>query len=75
MKRYLRKKRADSSSAPQLDNFDNLIGWIANEFIQSVVEDYELGISIEDIAKEWEVPEEAVIQILINNGVEVKEKE
>jgi len=75
MKRYSRRKRADSSSAPQSDNFDNLIGWIANEFIQSVVEGYELGISIEDIAKEWEVPEEAVIQILINKGIKIRERE
>jgi len=75
MRKYSRKKRADSSSAPKVDNFDNLLGWIANEFIQSVVEGYELGISIEDIAKEWEVPEEAVIQILINKGIKIRERE
>jgi len=75
MRKYSRKKRADSSSAPKSDNFDNLIGWIANEFIKSVIDGYELGISIEDIAKEWEVPEEAVIQILVNSGIKIKEKE
>lgn len=54
---------------------DDFFIWLYEEIMNNIYEAYIQGIPIEDIAKEWEVPEEAIIQILINKGVKVKEKE
>jgi hypothetical protein len=75
MRKYSRKKRAENKSALSSDYQDDLLGWITSELINSVVEGYNLGISIEDIAKEWEVPEETIIQILLLSGIEIIEKQ
>lgn len=44
---------------------DNFILWLYEEIIDLICEAYESGVSIEEIAEEWEIDKEVVMRIIL----------
>ena len=44
---------------------DDFILWLYEEIIDLICEAYESGMSIEEIAEEWEIDKEVVMQIIM----------
>lgn len=73
-KKYKKGKyKGESKSLSSHDEFDTFLSWLQEEIFLEIKEGYLLGISIEDIAKEWEITEEDVIRILKQEGIKIEE--